>query len=214
MAGHAAQFKTASKIVCLGRTFPKHAKELGNPVPQTPIFFLKSPSAVIGAGEAILCPPDSDEVHHEAEVAVWIGASLTHATEDQAKAAMSGWTVLNDVTARDIQRQEKGRFSRAKNFDTFCPLSSETVHDLSWRHCRIQCLLNGTLRQNGLLTDLSLEPWDFIRYVSTQMTLRPGDLVSLGTPPGVGTMKPGDMVEVRLVDGRGRTLVSLTNPVA
>ena len=213
MAGNPHPITANSKIVCFGRTFPKHAIELGNAVPSTPIFFLKSPSAVIRSGQSIVCPPDSSEVHYEAEVAVWIGAQLSQATIEEARAAISGWTILNDVTARDIQRQENGRFSRAKNFDTFCPLSSNTLAELPWQNCRIQCLLNGELKQNGSLTDLSHEPAELVRFLSTQMTLRPGDLVSLGTPPGVGSMKSGDQVEIRLVDDEEKTLLSLANPV-
>ncbi len=202
-----------SKIVCLARTFRKHAAELGNAVPAEPLYFLKPPSALIGPGDAIRLPPASDEVHHEGEVAVIVGARLSDASPAAAEAAIIGWTLLNDVTARDLQRKDGGRFTRAKGFDTFCPMATERIATLDWRRCRVQCRVNGALRQDGGLDALIQTPAEYIAAISGCMTLEPGDVVSLGTPAGVGLLVAGDVVEVRLVGPDGRTLMTLENPV-
>ncbi|MEZ4472296.1 MAG: fumarylacetoacetate hydrolase family protein [bacterium] len=201
------------KIVCLGRSFRDHALELGNAVPTAPLFFLKAPTAVIGPGEAIRLPAASAEVHHEAEVAVIIGARLTACTPAEAEAGIGAWTVLNDVTARDLQRADGGRFTRAKGFDTFCPLADVRLPTLPWQACRIQCRVNGVVRQDGALSDLLWTPGEAIAAISAVMTLLPGDVVSLGTPAGVGPIIDGDEVEVRLVGPDGNPLISLSNPV-
>ncbi len=201
------------KVVCLARTFRKHAAELGNLVPTEPIFFLKAPNAVIGPGEPIRLPPESECVQHEAEVAVVLGARLgREATPESAYAAISAWTVLNDVTARDLQREDQGRFGRAKGFDSFCPLSDVRLLQLDWRRARIQCLVNGEIRQDGVLADLVFTPGEALAYVARHMTLDPGDVVSLGTPEGVGLLQVGETVEVRLTLD-GDVLASLVNPV-
>ncbi|MEE2789606.1 MAG: fumarylacetoacetate hydrolase family protein [Myxococcota bacterium] len=203
----------APKIICLARTFAQHARELGNQIPKTPIYFLKASSAVIGPGECIRRPQISQEVHHEAEVAVWIGETLTNAGVADASKAIAGWTVLNDVTARDVQRADNGRFGRAKNFDTFCPLSDQVVHELNWADARIQCWVDGECRQDGHLSDLLYSPAEILSFLSQHMTLRTGDLVSLGTPAGVGPITHGQVVDIRLVDHSGETMISLANPV-
>ena len=202
------------QLVCLARSFGRHALELGNPIPERPLFFLKSPRAIIGEGEAICLPPESEEVHHEAEVALWIGATLERATVEEAHAAIAGWTVMNDVTARDVQRADAGRFTRAKSFPSFCPLSAEQLPTLNpWREARIQCWVNGTCRQDAPLSDLLFEPAVALAAISETLTLGPGDLVSLGTPAGVSRLFPGDEVEVRLTDQHLQPLLSLRNPV-
>ena len=203
----------APKIVCMARTFAQHAAELGNPVPEEPIFFLKAPSSVIGDGHAIKLPDCSEDVQHEAEVAIVIGQTICKADKVTAAGAIHGWTVLNDVTARDLQRADSGRFTRAKGFDTFCPMSDEILKGLDWRSLRIQCLVNGQMRQDGALTDLTFEPAERVSKVSESMTLMAGDVVSLGTPAGVGTIQLGDVVQVRMVDLTGQILLTLTNPV-
>ena len=147
--------------------------------------FLKAPTAFIGPGEAIIIPPSSEEVHHEAEVAVWIGSELKRACSSSEE-AISGWTVLNDVTARDLQRADGGRFARAKNFDTFCPISPNVLQTLDWPKARIQCWVDGRCQQDGSLSNLSHTPSELVSFLSHRMTLRAGDLVSLGTPAGVG----------------------------
>lgn len=201
-----------NKIVCLGRSFRDHAVELGNAVPESPLFFLKAPSAVIGPGEAIRLPRQSALVHHEAEVAVIIATRLSHCTPAEAEAGIGAWTVLNDVTARDLQQADNGRFTRAKGFDTFCPMSDVRLPTLP-EGCRIQGFVNGQQRQNGALSDLLWTPGQALAAVSRVMSLLPGDVVSLGTPAGVGPLVAGDTVEVRLVDAEGNLLISLTNPV-
>lgn len=202
-----------SKIVCLARTFSKHAKELGNAVPTEPIYFLKPPSALIGPGDSIRLPSISENVQHEAELAVWIGRRLSRASAEEAAGVIGGWTVLNDVTARDVQQADKGRFTRAKGFDTFCPVADQQLEALDWRKARIQCWVDGERRQDGALADLLFSPAALLAAVSQCMTLEPGDLVSLGTPAGVGRLRAGETVEIRLVDESGETLLSLSNPV-
>jgi 2-keto-4-pentenoate hydratase/2-oxohepta-3-ene-1,7-dioic acid hydratase in catechol pathway len=209
----AARAQPPGQVVCLARSFRKHAEELGNAVPAAPTFFLKSRRPVIGPEDAIRLPPESAEVHHEGEVAVWIGARLRRADPAEAFAGIAGWTVLNDVTARDLQRADKGRFTRAKGFDTFCPVAPDRVRLADWAACRVQCRVNGVMRQDGRLSDLLWTPGEILSAVSAVMTLEPGDLVSLGTPEGVGPLVHGDEVEVRLVGPIGETLVSLRNPV-
>jgi 2-keto-4-pentenoate hydratase/2-oxohepta-3-ene-1,7-dioic acid hydratase in catechol pathway len=204
---------TPRQLICLARTFGRHALELGNPIPERPLYFLKSVSAVVGPDEPIELPPESTEVHYEAEVAVWIGAPLKRATPEQAEAAIAGWTVLNDVTARDLQREDNGRFTRAKCFHTFCPLSPERVTLERWAEARIQGWRNGELVQDAPLSDMLFTPGEALSAVSEVIALEPGDLVSLGTPAGVGPLSEGDTFEVRLLSAEGDLLVSLSNPV-
>lgn len=201
------------KIVCLARTFRKHAAELGNAVPEVPLYFLKATTALIGPGEAIRLPAASAEVQHEGEVALIVGARLSHVDPDTAEAAIAGWTLLNDVTARDLQRADGGRFTRAKGFDTFCPMATGRLPILDWARCRVQCRVGGALRQDGPLSDLVRSPAEFVAAISACMTLEPGDVISLGTPAGVGPLRAGDTVEVRLVGPAGETLMTLENPV-
>lgn len=205
-----------SKIVCIGRNYREHAAELGNAVPAAPIFFLKPPSALIGPGEAIRLPPQSAEVHYEAELAVVIGHRATDLDEKAAWGAIGAFTVLNDVTARDLQRAD-GRFTRAKGFDTFCPVSDLRLPAERWSTDiapgRIQCFVDGACRQDGAIADMVFGPAALIAYVSRHMTLMPGDLLATGTPAGVGPLVAGQVVEVRLVGTGGQHLVSLVNPV-
>ena len=203
-----------TKIICIGRSFRAHAQELGNAVPEAPIFFLKAPSARIESGVAIELPQVSAVVHHEAEAAVVIGARLRHGTLDEAEAAIAAWTVLNDVTARDLQAADKGRFTRAKGFDTFCPVSADRVAPpLDWRACRIQGRVNGALRQDAPLGQLMWTPAEMLAHISAVMTLLPGDIVSLGTPAGVGPLAAGDTVAIQLIGPDGGVLASVENPV-
>ena len=213
MSAELSQVKTPRQLICLARTFGRHALELGNPIPERPLYFLKSISSIIGPGDRIELPPESQEVHHEAEVAVWIGAPLKRASVEEAARAIESWTVLNDVTARDLQRADQGRFTRAKCFHSFCPLSPERVQLERWPEARIQGLLNGALVQDAPLSDMIFSPAEALAAVSEVIALEPGDLVSLGTPAGVGPLKAGDRFEVRLLDHEGQRLVSLSNPV-
>ncbi len=196
-----------SKVVCVGRNYRAHAKELGNEVPAVPLLFLKPPSAVIGPQDAIRCPEQSNEVHHEAELAVVVGRTLSRASAIEAKLAVFGYTCLNDVTARDIQREEK-QFTRAKGFDTFCPLGPVVETALDPLDLSVVCRVNGVERQRGHTRDMAFDAFALLAYISGVMTLLPGDVVATGTPEGVGAIRRGDWVEVE-VSGIG----VLRNPV-
>jgi 2-keto-4-pentenoate hydratase/2-oxohepta-3-ene-1,7-dioic acid hydratase in catechol pathway len=196
-----------SKIVCVGKNYEAHAREMGGEVPRAPLLFLKPPSAVIGPQEPIRCPAASQEVHHEAELALVVGRTLTAATPTEARLAIFGWTCLNDVTARDIQREEK-HFTRAKGFDTFCPVGPVVETQLDPLDAVVSCRVNGAQRQRGSTRDMVVDPYALVAFVSSVMTLLPGDLVSTGTPEGVGPIRRGDWVEVE-VSGIG----ILRNPV-
>jgi 2-keto-4-pentenoate hydratase/2-oxohepta-3-ene-1,7-dioic acid hydratase in catechol pathway len=205
-----------SKIVCIGRNYREHAAELGNAVPALPIFFLKPTTALIGPGEAIELPPQSAEVHHEAELALVVGRRARDVEEAEAWGYIDALTILNDVTARDIQRAEN-RFTKAKGFDTFCPVSDARLPASQWdadiATGRIQCFVDGERKQDGALSDMVFGPAFLLSYVSKHMTLLPGDLIATGTPAGVGRIDAGQHVEIRLVGTDGSTRLSLVNPV-
>jgi 2-keto-4-pentenoate hydratase/2-oxohepta-3-ene-1,7-dioic acid hydratase in catechol pathway len=186
-----------SKIVCVGKNYEAHAKELGSEVPATPLLFLKPPASVIGPQEAIRCPEQSKEVHHEAELGVVVGRTLSRATPVDAKLAVFGYTCLNDVTARDIQREEK-QFTRAKGFDTFCPIGPLIETALDPMDVSVVCRLNGVEKQRGHTRDMVFDPFALLSFISGVMTLWPGDVVATGTPEGVGAIHRGDWVEVEI----------------
>jgi 2-keto-4-pentenoate hydratase/2-oxohepta-3-ene-1,7-dioic acid hydratase in catechol pathway len=186
-----------SKIVCVGRNYRAHARELGNEVPATPLLFLKPPTAVIGPQEPIRCPEASREVHHEAELGVVIGRPLSRATPAEARLAVFGYTCLNDVTARDIQREER-QFTRAKGFDTFCPVGPVVETVLDPLEASVVCRVNGAERQRGSTRDMVHDPFALVAFISGVMTLLPGDLVASGSPEGVGPIRHGDWVEVEI----------------
>jgi 2-keto-4-pentenoate hydratase/2-oxohepta-3-ene-1,7-dioic acid hydratase in catechol pathway len=186
------------KIVCVGRNYAEHAKELGNEVPQEPLLFLKPPSSVIGEGDAIVLPAMSERVEFEGEIGVVVGKRLRHATEYEARHAVRGLLALNDVTARDLQKRDS-QWTRAKGFDTFCPLGPEnnSVPDLA--SIELVTRVNGVERQRGSSAQMVFGIDALLAYISRIMTLEPGDLVATGTPAGVGKLEPGDVVEVELV---------------
>jgi 2-keto-4-pentenoate hydratase/2-oxohepta-3-ene-1,7-dioic acid hydratase in catechol pathway len=196
-----------SKVVCVGRNYRAHARELGNEVPLEPLLFIKPSTAVVGPGAAIRCPAQSSEVHHEAELAAVIGRPLSRASAAEARLAVFGWTALNDVTARDIQRAEK-QFTRAKGFDTFCPVGPVVETELDPLDRVVVCRVNGEERQRGSTRDMVVDPFALCAFISQVMTLLPGDVVATGTPEGVGAIRPGDRVEVE-IGGIGL----LSNPV-
>lgn len=196
-----------SKIVCVGRNYADHAKELGNEVPKAPLLFLKAPSALIGNEEAIVLPPESAQVEHEAEIGVVLGRQIHHAGPEEAAAAIRGFVCLNDVTARDLQRAD-GQWTRAKGFDTFCPVGPRIAEGLGWNELEVVGRVNGTVRQRGRAVEMVFPIPALLSYISGVMTLLPGDLVATGTPAGVGPLTPGDVVEVE-VSGVG----VLRNPV-
>jgi 2-keto-4-pentenoate hydratase/2-oxohepta-3-ene-1,7-dioic acid hydratase in catechol pathway len=197
-----------TKIVCVGRNYLGHARELGNEVPEQPLLFLKPPSALIGDGDAIALPPESRRVEHEGEIALVIGRRARHVRESDAMDFVHGFAPLNDVTARDLQQLD-GQWTRAKGFDTFCPVGAIVPKgDVDWRNLEVVCRVNGVVRQHGLVADMTFSPPALVAYISSIMTLEPGDLVATGTPEGVGLLAPGDIVQVELPG-----LAVLTNPV-
>lgn len=195
------------KIVCVGRNYVDHAKELGNEVPKQPLLFLKPPSAVVRAGEAIVLPPASRQVEYEGEIGVVIGARLSRAGEEEARRAVRGVVALNDVTARDLQKSD-GQWTRAKGFDTFCPIGAEAPAPRDLASLTVVTRVNGEERQRGSASDMVFGVPMLLSYISQVMTLEPGDVIATGTPAGVGPLAPGDVVEVEVV---GASRVS--NPV-
>jgi len=199
-----------SKIVCIGRNYREHAKELNHPIPTEPLFFLKPPSSVIGPGDEIRRPMDlSQRVDYEGELAVVIGKRCYRLREsDDVSPYIVGYTCLNDVTARDLQNKD-GQWSRAKGFDTFCPVGPVVVDGLDpWKGVRVQTRVNGELRQDGSTADFIFALDVLVRFIAQVMTLEPGDVIATGTPAGVSPVNSGDVVEVT-VEGVG----TLRNPV-
>jgi 2-keto-4-pentenoate hydratase/2-oxohepta-3-ene-1,7-dioic acid hydratase in catechol pathway len=186
-----------SKIVCVGRNYAAHAQELGNQVPTEPLLFLKPPSALLAPGAAIELPPSSQRVEHEAEIGVVIGKRLRQASPVQALAAIFGITAVNDVTARDIQKREV-QFTRAKGFDTFCPVGPAIETDLDLSQLQVSGRVNGETRQQGHVAQMIFGLGPLLSFISHIMTLEPGDLVSTGTPQGVGPLVSGDVVEIEV----------------
>lgn len=197
----------ASKVVAIGQNYRQHAQEMGKQVPAEPLLFLKPSTALNAHGAPIVLPPASHEVHHEAELALVVGKRLSRASVDEAAAAIFALTCFNDVTARDIQKREV-QHTRAKSYDTFACCGPVMVTGLSWADLRIQCRVNGSLRQEGRTSDVVHTPDRLVSFISGVMTLLPGDVVITGTPAGVGPLKAGDVVEVE-IDGIG----VLRNPV-
>lgn len=197
-----------SKIVCVGRNYAEHAKELGNEVPTEPLLFLKAPSALVYNGDAIVTPKQSIQVEHEGELAVVISKTCKDLTDaDNVNDYVLGYACLNDVTARDIQKKDV-QFTRGKSFDTFCPIGPHIETELETADLRIICRVNGEIRQDGRTSQMVF-PVDFlIRYISNMMTLNAGDVIATGTPAGVSKMDPGDVCEVE-VEGIG----ILQNPI-
>ena len=197
-----------SKIVCVGRNYAEHAAELGNDVPKEPLLFLKAPSAMIAQGETILIPEQSNQVEHEGELAVILSRACKNLTEDDdLDSYIFGYTCLNDVTARDLQRRDV-QFTRAKSFDTFCPVGAFIETDLDVSDLAVITRVNGIVKQNGRTSQMVFPIPYLIRYISSQMTLNAGDIIATGTPSGVSKLSDGDTVEVE-IEGIG----ILKNPV-
>jgi 2-keto-4-pentenoate hydratase/2-oxohepta-3-ene-1,7-dioic acid hydratase in catechol pathway len=195
------------KIVCVGRNYREHARELGNAVPTAPLLFLKPSSAIIAPGEPIVIPTASSQVEYEGEIGVVIGTPLRKATEEGALAAIRGIIALNDVTARDIQKAD-AQWTRGKGFDTFCPIGPEWHGQPDFSRLEVVTRVNGEVRQRGIGAEMVFSVPYLLAYISQTMTLEPGDIVATGTPAGVGPLRPGDTVEVEVV---GCSTVS--NPV-
>ena len=186
-----------SKIVCVGRNYALHAKELGQAVPSEPLLFLKPPSALLGPRGTVTLPPESARVEHEAELAVVIGARAKNVAREDALRHVAGYTAGCDVTARDLQRKDV-QFTRSKSFDTFCPLGPWIETDLDPRDVLVGCRVNGVVRQQASTKDMIFDVATVVAYVSRMMTLEPGDVILTGTPEGVGPLEPGDGLEVEV----------------
>lgn len=198
-----------SKVVGIGRNYVAHAAELGNDVPSEPLMFLKPNTSVVGPGDAIQYPRQSSNVHYEGELAVVIGRICRDVPPEQATDVIHGYTIANDVTARDLQRSD-GQFTRAKGFDSFCPLGPWIETELDPNDFiegrRVQTFLNGDVVQDGTTADMVFDVPALIAHVSSVMTLLPGDVILTGTPEGVGPMEVGDEIEVS-IEGLG-TLIN------
>jgi 2-keto-4-pentenoate hydratase/2-oxohepta-3-ene-1,7-dioic acid hydratase in catechol pathway len=199
---------TPSKIVCVGRNYKEHAAELGNQMPTEPLLFLKAPSAIVGDGDAIELPEVSERVEHEGELGLVIGRRCRRLSADEDPLAyVLGFTCVNDVTARDLQRKDV-QFTRGKSFDTFCPVGPFVVTGLDPADLSVETRVNGEVRQSGRTSAMAFPVPFLLRYISHAMTLEPGDVIATGTPAGVGPLRDGDTVEVE-VEGVG----VLRNPV-
>jgi 2-keto-4-pentenoate hydratase/2-oxohepta-3-ene-1,7-dioic acid hydratase in catechol pathway len=196
-----------TKIVCVGRNYADHAAELGNAVPDEPVIFLKPATSVIGPETPIVLPPEATEVHHEAELAVVVGRVSHRVAAEDAAAHIFGYTAGNDVSARDLQRKD-GQWTRAKGFDTFCPLGPAIETELDPAGIRVACLVNGVVRQEASTDDMIFGVAEIFAFITRVMTLLPGDVILTGTPAGVGPIVPGDRVEVNV-----ERIGSLINPV-
>ncbi len=195
------------KIVCIGRNYAAHAKELGNELPPVPMLFFKPTTALIGPGDPIRLPAVSRQVEFEAEIGVVVGVKLHDADVQQAERGIGGYTCVNDVTCRDLQKTD-GQWGRAKGFDTFCPVGPEVRNGLDWRDLEVICRVNGRERQRGRATEMHFSIPELVAFISGIMTLEPGDLIATGTPAGTGPLANGDVVEVE-IPGVG----VLSNPV-
>jgi 2-keto-4-pentenoate hydratase/2-oxohepta-3-ene-1,7-dioic acid hydratase in catechol pathway len=196
------------KIICVGRNYAELVKETNAEIPTTPLLFLKPPSSVIGPLQTIFLPPQSQQVDHEAELAVVIGKHGRWIQPNEVSSYIFGYTVGNDVTARDLQRKD-GQWTRSKGFDTFCPLGPWIETEFNPADAMITCHVNGELRQMASTRDMIFHIDQLIAFASSIMTLDPGDVIMTGTPAGISPLNPGDIVEVA-IDGIG----SLRNTVA
>jgi len=196
-----------TKVIGIGENYRAHAAEMGKAVPEEPLMFLKPPSAVIADGVPIERPPGYLRVDHEAELGVVIGKRAHRVSREQALDFVQGYVCVNDVTVRDLQKKD-GQWARAKGFDTFCPVGPRLVTGIDPTNLRITARVNGTIRQDSRTSDMIFDVPTLIAFCSQHMTLEVGDLISTGTPSGVGNLEPGDVVEVE-IEGIG----ILRNPV-
>lgn len=206
-ANAARKLDRPGKVVCIGRNYLEHARELGNEVPAEPLFFLKPSTSVIAAGDPIVLPPQSERVEFEGEIGIVIARRISRASEEEAAEAIAGIVALNDVTARDLQKRDS-QWTRAKGFDSFCPIGNlaEAPSDLG--SLTVVTRVNGQERQRGSASEMAFSIPMLLSYVSHVMTLEPGDVLATGTPSGVGPLSAGDVVEVE-VEGFSK----VSNPV-
>jgi 2-keto-4-pentenoate hydratase/2-oxohepta-3-ene-1,7-dioic acid hydratase in catechol pathway len=198
-----------SKIIAIGLNYYDHARELKMPVPDHPIMFMKPSSAVIKNGQPIVYPRQSKNVHYEGELAIVIGRKARNISESASGKYIKGFTCANDVTARDIQNID-GQWTRAKSFDTFCPLGPRVIKNIDPANLNIRTRVNGKIKQNSNTKNMIFDAYELVSFVSSVMTLMPGDVIITGTPPGVGPLHVGDTVEVE-IEGIG-TLKNKVNP--
>ncbi|HSF84774.1 MAG TPA: fumarylacetoacetate hydrolase family protein [Acidimicrobiia bacterium] len=197
-----------TKIVAVGKNYVDHAAEMDSDVPEQPLIFLKPPTSVVGPLQSVRLPAVSENVHHEAELAVVIGKVTKNVAIEDVGPHILGYTAANDITARDLQRSD-GQWSRAKGFDTFCPLGPAIDTELDPQEgLSVICRVNGEIRQSGSTSDMVFGVGEIVSYISHVMTLLPGDVILTGTPDGVGPIEVGDRVEVE-IEGIG----VLVNPV-
>jgi 2-keto-4-pentenoate hydratase/2-oxohepta-3-ene-1,7-dioic acid hydratase in catechol pathway len=187
-----------SKIVCVGRNYREHAKEMGNDVPVEPLIFLKPPSSLVKNGDTIVLPPQSSQVEYEGEIGIVIGRTLRRVSSQEARDGIQSIVAANDVTARDLQRSDS-QWTRAKGFDTFCPVGELALPPADFAELTVVTRVNGVERQRATGAEMVFPVPDVIAFVSNIMTLEPGDLVLTGTPAGVGKLSPGDEVEVEIL---------------
>jgi 2-keto-4-pentenoate hydratase/2-oxohepta-3-ene-1,7-dioic acid hydratase in catechol pathway len=197
-----------SKVVCIGLNYRDHAAEFGLPLPDEPMLFLKPSTSVIGPGQEIRYPECSRQVDYEAELAIVIGRPSFRIRREEAASCILGYTCFNDVTARDLQAKDV-QFTRSKSFDTFGPLGPWIETSLNPVGLAVESFLNGQRRQCSNTRELVFDPFELVHFISWVMTLNPGDVIASGTPAGVGPMRPGDRIEIR-IEGIG----SLVNTVA
>lgn len=190
-----------SKVICIGRNYFEHAKEQGFEPPEIPLIFLKPPSAILNPGGEIVLPPFSGQVEHEAELAIVIGKKGRWVEPDRVFEYILGYTIANDVTARDLQRKD-GQWTRAKGFDTFCPIGPWIETELDPTDLLITCRVNGQLRQMASTKEMIFSIPKIVSFISNVMTLIPGDIILTGTPAGVGQINDGDSIEIE-IDGIG-----------
>lgn len=202
------ELQLPGKIIAVGLNYRSHAAELGMVLTPEPVLFLKPPSSVIGPGSAIVLPGVSGQIDYEAELAIVIGKTARKITVDEAAGHVLGYTCANDVTARDLQRLD-GQWTRSKSFDTFCPLGPWLETGPPAPEAKVELFLNGELRQSATISDMIFSPLELVAFISGVMTLSRGDVILTGTPPGVGGMKAGDEVTVR-IDGIGELTNSVT----
>jgi 2-keto-4-pentenoate hydratase/2-oxohepta-3-ene-1,7-dioic acid hydratase in catechol pathway len=186
-----------SKIVCLGLNYHSHAKEFHSPLPQSPLLFLKPPTAIIGQEDNIIYPAMSQRVDYEGELGVVIKKTTSHVSPQEALDYVLGYTCFNDVTARDLQQLD-GQWTRAKGFDTFAPFGPCIETDINLSNTQLETRLNGQIKQKSNINDLIFPVKETISFISRVMTLLPGDVIATGTPGGIGPMNPGDTVEIRI----------------
>jgi 2-keto-4-pentenoate hydratase/2-oxohepta-3-ene-1,7-dioic acid hydratase in catechol pathway len=186
-----------TKIIAIGLNYLDHAKELKMEIPDHPLIFIKPSTSFIGSGDAIILPPQTKELNYEGELAVVIKEKAKNVSLDETHRFIAGYTCANDVTARDLQRID-GQWTRAKSFDTFCPLGPRIVSDIDPKHLSIITRVNGTVKQNSNTKNMIFDVFELVSFVSEIMTLLPGDVIITGTPPGVGSIEVGDAVEVEI----------------